>query len=53
MQGRTKEVSMRKVIASEYVSLDGVMESPEKWAFPYLNEETRHPGREVSACIRF
>ncbi len=30
---------MRKVITLEYVSLDGVMESPEKWAFPYLNEE--------------
>ncbi len=25
---------MRKVIASELVSLDGVMESPEKWHFP-------------------
>ena len=30
---------MRKVIASEYVSLDGVMEAPEKWHFPFLNEE--------------
>jgi hypothetical protein len=39
MQGRTMEVSMRKVIALEYVSLDGVMESPEKWAFPYVNVE--------------
>jgi hypothetical protein len=27
---RTKEVSLRKVIASEFVSLDGVMESPEQ-----------------------
>src|ERR671916_505991 len=36
---RTKEVSMRKVIASEFVSLDGVMESPEQWHFPYFNDE--------------
>jgi hypothetical protein len=30
---------MRKVIASEIVSLDGVMESPEPWHFPYFNDE--------------
>ncbi len=30
---------MRKVIASEFVSLDGVMESPEQWHFPYFNDE--------------
>jgi dihydrofolate reductase len=36
---QTKEASMRKVIASEFVSLDGVMESPEKWHFPYFSEE--------------
>ena len=30
---------MRKVVAVELVSLDGVMESPEEWAFPYSNEE--------------
>src|ERR671932_462796 len=36
---RTKEVSMRQVIASEILSLDGVMESPEQWHFPYFNEE--------------
>src|SRR5215208_4657289 len=28
MQGRTKEVSMRKVIVSEFVTLDGVFEDP-------------------------
>jgi dihydrofolate reductase len=39
MQGQTKEVAMRKVIAVEFVSLDGVMESPEEWAFSYSNEE--------------
>lgn len=30
---------MRKVIVSEFVSLNGVMEAPEKWSFPYWNEE--------------
>jgi len=30
LQERTKEVLMRKVIASEFVSLDGVMESADK-----------------------
>jgi dihydrofolate reductase len=30
---------MRKVVAVEFVSLDGVMESPEEWAFPYSNDE--------------
>jgi len=30
---------MRKVIAWELVSLDGVMESPEEWAFSYSNDE--------------
>ena len=39
MQGRTKEFSMRKIFASELVSLDGVMESPEEWAFSYSNDE--------------
>ena len=28
MQDPTKEVSMRKVVVSEFVSLDGVMEDP-------------------------
>ena len=30
---------MRKVVAVELVSVDGVMESPEEWAFSYSNEE--------------
>ena len=30
---------MRKVIAAEFVSLDGVMESPDQWHFPYFNDE--------------
>jgi len=30
---------VRKVIAVELVSVDGVMESPEEWAFSYSNDE--------------
>ena len=30
---------MRKVIAGLFLSLDGVMESPEKWHLPYFNDE--------------
>ena len=30
---------MRKVVASELVSLDGIMEKPEQWAFSYSNDE--------------
>ena len=33
------EVCMRKVVAAEFLSLDGVMESPDRWHFPYFNEE--------------
>jgi dihydrofolate reductase len=32
-------LSMRKVVASELVSLDGVMEKPVQWAFSYSNDE--------------
>jgi dihydrofolate reductase len=30
---------MRKIIALELVSVDGVIESPEEWAFSYSNDE--------------
>lgn len=30
---------MRKIIVSEFLSLDGVMEAPEKWVFPYQSQE--------------
>jgi dihydrofolate reductase len=35
----SEEVLMRKVVAAEFVSLDGVVESPEKWHFPYFNDQ--------------
>ena len=30
---------MRKLIVSEFVTLDGVMEAPEKWSFQFWSEE--------------
>jgi dihydrofolate reductase len=30
---------MRKVVAAEFVSLDGVFEAPDQWHFPYFNDE--------------
>ena len=30
---------MRKLVATEYVTLDGVMEEPGVWSFPFWNEE--------------
>jgi dihydrofolate reductase len=30
---------MRKIVAGLFVSLDGVVEAPEKWNTPYFNEE--------------
>ena len=30
---------MRRVVALELVSVDGVFEAPEEWAFPYSNKE--------------
>jgi dihydrofolate reductase len=30
---------MRKIVAGEFVSVDGVMESPHEWHFPYWSDE--------------
>ncbi len=30
---------MRKIIASLFISLDGVIEAPDQWHFPYFNDE--------------
>ncbi|HYU56607.1 MAG TPA: dihydrofolate reductase family protein [Actinomycetota bacterium] len=29
----------RKIIAGEFMALDGVLESPDKWSMPYFNDE--------------
>jgi dihydrofolate reductase len=39
---------MRKIIAAEFMSLDGVMESPDRWHFPYWNDEM---GAEIGAAM--
>src|SRR5215207_7738491 len=33
------EAPMRKVVASFFISLDGVVEAPQNWHFPYFNDE--------------
>jgi dihydrofolate reductase len=43
-----EEAPMRKVVASELMSLDGVMESPEEWHFPYFNDEM---GEAIGAAM--
>ena len=39
---------MRKIIASLFVSLDGVAEAPDTWHFPYFNDEM---GAAISAAM--
>jgi dihydrofolate reductase len=39
---------MREIVAGLYVSLDGVVEAPEKWTAPYFNDEV---GQVVGSVI--
>jgi dihydrofolate reductase len=39
MPSQTEEGTMRKIVAWLISSLDGVVESPERWGSPYMNEE--------------
>jgi len=48
MRNRAEEVSMRRVVAGLFVSLDGVVEAPEKWQLPYFNDEM---GEAVGAAM--
>ncbi len=42
---------MRKVVVSEYVTLDGVMEGPDKWSFQFWTDEgARFKFDELFAC---
>src|SRR5262249_1327604 len=34
-----EEAVMRKIIVAEFISADGVVEAPETWHFPYVNDE--------------
>lgn len=36
---KPKEIKMRKVIVSMFLTLDGVMEAPDKWSFQFWSEE--------------
>src|SRR5918999_1427732 len=40
--------TMRKVIAGLFISLDGVVEAPDQWHFPYFNDEM---GAAVDASL--
>ncbi|MEZ4671102.1 MAG: dihydrofolate reductase family protein [Anaerolineae bacterium] len=39
---------MRKLIVSEFLSVDGVIEAPETWHFPFVNDEVQ---AEINAGI--
>jgi dihydrofolate reductase len=43
-----KELAMGKIVSNFFISLDGVVESPDQWQFPYFNDEM---GAAVSAGI--
>lgn len=30
---------MSKIVVTSFVTMDGVIESPEKWSFPYWNKD--------------
>ena len=41
---------MRKIVAGLFISLDGVVKSPEKWHFPYMNDEMQQAvGQQMAA----
>src|ERR671920_1858064 len=46
----SEEAYMRKVVASEIVSLDGVVESPEKWHLQYFNDQMEEAIRVAMAA---
>ena len=42
---------MRKAVVSEFVSLDGVMEAPDQWHFPYWSDEMgKYKSAELAAA---
>jgi dihydrofolate reductase len=36
---KNREITMRKIVAGLFISLDGVIEAPHTWHFPYFNDE--------------
>ncbi len=43
---------MRKIVAGLFMSLDGVVESPEEWAYQYANDQMWAGGRPDRASRR-
>jgi len=43
-----KATAMRKIVAGLFMSLDGVVEAPEKWTGPYFNDEI---GQEIGSVM--
>jgi dihydrofolate reductase len=39
MHPDTEDTMPRKIIASLFISLDGVVEAPDQWHFPYFNDQ--------------
>ena len=43
---------MRKIVANFFISLDGVVERPDQWHFPYFNDEMGRAVGEGMAATR-
>jgi dihydrofolate reductase len=43
----TKEIDMRRIVAGLFMSVDGVVESPEQWQGPYFDAELAQAVQEV------
>ena len=42
---------MRKIVAGLFISLDGVVEAPDQWHFPYFNDEMGEVvGAQMASC---
>ena len=45
---------MAKILLAEFLTLDGVMEAPEKWQFPYFGPDFgQYTSEAISACDAF
>ena len=41
---------MRKIVVTEFLSLDNVMESPHEWHFPFFDDEAGRSARPARYC---
>jgi dihydrofolate reductase len=45
---------MKKIVVSEFISLDGVIEAPETWHFPYITDDMQASvNAQLDACTDF